>query len=420
MRADHRGQGSGSTEDSLFARDSLDAQLRAELVQATGAVTTFDADLLLDRTDEEVLVELLEKTTVPPVQVLWEQAWSPGPQETTVDVQHNLMYGGAGEGRPVLVPAVEVGVHIPYTGDRMMLLLRPSTFSNTFPRADVAADEIVLRVTQPGLTDEQVTAAFNGFRASVDRYLASTNADIAAHNRALEADLRRQIAERRLRLLAQRQLASSLPFQLRPAGTQATYALPVRRAKIHLTQPRPAQPFRPEPALEDAIYEDILGRIAAFGHAVERTPMTVGATNEEGLRDHLLLALNSSYEGQAAGEVFTRGGKADIVITSGDRHVFIAECKVWTGAKNFAAAVDQLLRYVVWRDGKAALVLFIKSGQATDVIAKADAAVTAHPQCARRVEPADPSRRIDYMLRSSADAQRLIRTAFVPIVIAAP
>jgi len=194
----------------------------------------------------------------------------------------------------------------------------------------------------------------------------------------------------------------------------------VRRAKIHLTQPRPAQPFRPEPALEDAIYEDILGRIAAFGHAVERTPITVGATNEEGLRDHLLLALNSTYEGQAAGEVFTRGGKADIVITSGDRHVFIAECKIWTGAKNFAAAVDQLLRYVVWRDGKAALVLFIKAGQATDVIAKADAAVTAHPQCARRVKPADPSSRIGYLLPSTADDQRLIHTALLPIVIAAP
>jgi len=167
------------------------------MAQAAGAVTAVDADRFLDRTDEEVLVELLEKTSVPPVQVLWEHAWSPGPQETTVDVQHNLMYGGAGEGRPVLVPAVEVAVHIPYTGDRMMLLLRPSTFTTSFPRADVGTDEIVLRVTQPGLTDEQVTAAFNGFRSSVDRYLTATNADIAAHNRALEADVRRRTAERR-------------------------------------------------------------------------------------------------------------------------------------------------------------------------------------------------------------------------------
>jgi hypothetical protein len=63
---------------------------------------------------------------------------------------------------------------------------------------------------------------------------------------------------------------------------------------------------------------------------------------------------------------------------------------------------------------------FIKTGPATDFIAKADTAVTAYPQCARRVEPVDPSSRIDYLLRSTADDQRLIRPALVPIVIAGP
>jgi hypothetical protein len=33
------------------------------------------------------------------------------------------------------------------------------------------------------------------------------------------------------------------------------YALPVRRTKVHLSQPRAAQPFQPEPPLDDAIYE---------------------------------------------------------------------------------------------------------------------------------------------------------------------
>lgn len=205
-----------------------------------------------------------------------------------------------------------------------------------------------------------------------------TNADVETHNRQLETDLLRLVAERRQRLLEQRRLAASLPFEVRPAMTQPTYAFPVRRINIHLTQQRPAKPFHPEPALEKAPYEDILGRLVAFAHAVERTPLTVGSLGEEALRDVLLVVLNTSYEGQAAGEVFTRAGKADIVITSGDRHVFIAECKVWDGPKMFADAVDQLLRYVVWRDSKAALILFIKGGQPTDIIAKADAACRRH------------------------------------------
>jgi len=50
----------------------------------------------------------------------------------------------------------------------MMLLLKPSSFLHHVPRCDVRADEIVLRVVQPGFTDEQVTAAFSSFRSSVD------------------------------------------------------------------------------------------------------------------------------------------------------------------------------------------------------------------------------------------------------------
>jgi hypothetical protein len=196
--------------------------------------------------------------------------------------------------------------------------------------------------------------------------------------------------------------------------------VPVRRKRLHLTEPRPAAPFIPQPALENAVYEDVLERIAAFAHAVERTPLTVGTLDEEGLRDHLLLALNTSYEGKAGGEVFSRAGKTDITLTDRDRHVFVAECKVWGGAKKFSAAVDQLLSYLVWRDSKAALVLFIKSGNATDIISKADTAIAEHPQCERRLEPTAPDARLDYLLRSTAEDKRLIHTALLPVVIAGP
>lgn len=95
---------------------------------------------------------------------------------------------------------------------------------------------------------------------------------------------------RRLRLLDQRQLAAGLRFQLRPGGTPATYAVPVRRTKLHLSQ----------------------------------------------------------------------------------------------------------------------------------VVRKADQVVTDHPQCVRRFDPADATVRIDYLLRSTADPERTVRTALLPVAIAPP
>lgn len=141
---------------------------------------------------------------------------------------------------------------------------------------------------------------------------------------------------------------------------------------------------------------------------------------EEELRDHLLLILNGNYQGQAAGEVFNRSGKTDVLVRTGDRNVFIAECKVWDGAAKLTSAVDQLLSYLVWRDGKAALILFIRAKSPTEVIRRADEAISAHPQFLKRFSPADPSIRIDYLLRSTADPERSVRTALIPIAIAPP
>ena len=403
--------------ENLFANGDLQDELRDELRKAPDIVNAIDADALLDRTDEEVVAELLKVREVPQLHVHWEQAWTPGVTETHLDMQHNWQYGGSGDGHPVHVPADAVEIHVPYAGERLLLRLRPSAYSLSFPAAEIGGGELVFRIAQAQLTVDQVTSAFDGFRTAVDKFATATNNDIRSHNRELEAKFGVLVADRRRRLLAQRKLSASLQIMVRPATSRPTYPLPVRRTHVHLTQPRPAKAFEPEPALDAAIYEDILNRIAAFAHAVERVPLTVGAMDEEGLRDHLLVALNTNYEGQAAGEVFSRSGKADIVVSMNDRHAFIAECKIWDGPKKFSDAVDQLLRYLVWRDTKAAIILFIKNGQPSEVITKADAALTAHARCDRRLDSADPTSRVDYLLRSTADDQRTIHTALLPFVI---
>lgn len=281
----------------------------------------------------------------------------------------------------------------------------------------VGAGELRWTLTQPGLTGDQIASGYEAFKRATQQAADYSRADVESHSRSVEELLRQHVKTRRGRLLEQRRLASALPFPIRPAGAAPTVAVPVRRTKVHLTSPRPAAPFQPEPALEGAIFEDVLARIAAWGNAVRRTPASIGALDEEGLRDQLLIALNLAYEGQAAGEVFNRSGKTDITLRQADKNVFIAECKIWRGPAGVTRAVDQLLDYLVWRDSKAALILFIKTGTPGDVIQKADAAIAAHAGCQRRYEPSDASRRVDFLLRSTADPSRSIRTALLPLVI---
>lgn len=108
--------------------------------------------------------------------------------------------------------------------------------------------------------------------------------------------------------------------------------------------------------------------------------------DEEERRDLLLVALNSQFEGQAGGEVFNGAGKTDILLRIDNRSVFIAECKTWRGPKAFTEAIDQLLGYLIWRDTKAAIVLFIQMKSPTEVVAKAATALSGHPQNVRTVD----------------------------------
>jgi hypothetical protein len=145
--------------------------------------------------------------------------------------------------------------------------------------------------------------------------------------------------------------------------------------------------------------------------------MTASKLKEEELRDLLLFVLNANYGGLARGEVFNSIGKTDILLQYRDRNAFIAECKIWRGPKQFTAAIDQLLGYVAWRDTKGALILFIKTGDATRIIDTAAQLMRKHRAFRTERSTPEPSLRQDFQFVSLRDGQRRIQVALLPIVI---
>ncbi|WP_214324865.1 hypothetical protein [Nonomuraea sediminis] len=106
-------------------------------------------------------------------------------------------------------------------------------------------------------------------------------------------------------------------------------------------------------------------------NALGRNPSGAAAMDEESIRNLLLVSLNAQFKGTAAGELFNGAGKTDILIRERDRNVFIGERKVWDGAQTVTHAIDQLLGYLVWRDTKAALLMFIRTKDVTATIQSA-------------------------------------------------
>ena len=199
--------------------------------------------------------------------------------------------------------------------------------------------------------------------------------------------------------------ALNLPLKRRPDAA-TTSAIPVvRKKRPVIVPPTPKEAFRPEPTLPDTEYDAILDIIESLSKMIERSPTTFVNMNEEQIRDLILVSLNGHYEGGATGETFNGQGKTDILIRAEDRNVFVAECKFWSGSKALQGAIDQILGYLTWRDTKAALLIFIKNKDFTNVLTGIAKAVPQHPNCKREVRQVSDTH-VRYLFRQKNDAAR--------------
>jgi hypothetical protein len=79
-------------------------------------------------------------------------------------------------------------------------------------------------------------------------------------------------------------------------------------------------------------------------------------------------------------------------------------------------ALGQIFKYLVWRDTKAAILLFIRNKDVTAVIKKAAAKIEAHPNYKRR-GPSHTDDRLDFVMHAQDDAEREIHLALLPFAL---
>jgi hypothetical protein len=229
-------------------------------------------------------------------------------------------------------------------------------------------------------------------KADIGRTLADIRANLdrlRESARALNVELPRMaratIEHRRRKLLADQSLVEGLGFSLRERPDSAkTFSAPEVRRKITPTlPPASSKPYQPEPVLAEDVYQHILNVIQNMAHVMERSPSAFVSMDEEALRSHFLVQLNGHFEGQATGETFNYGGKTDILVRSGDKNIFIAECKYWGGPQIFMETIDQLLGYSSWRDTKTAIIVFNRNKDFSRVIEEIRRNTPTHPNFKR-------------------------------------
>ena len=359
---------------------------RNQLKNMQGEIAAMDGDRLLNTAVDE-LARYFESKFKIEVPTLVTEDIVADQRETKIDVRHDRMRWIDDRSRPVYVPGTEVEIEIPFTGDSEAFRVQPTSYTLSPPRAEVRANALVLQVSGANLTSEGVQQSINGTISEIQSYLATLRTNAAGLNQQLFECAKNAIESRRHKLLADRNLVGSLGFKMKQRdGVKRTFAATDVKRKIVPTMPAASSaPYKPEPVLNLDDYEHILNVLDNMVHVMERSPSAFHRMDEETLRTHFLVQLNGHYEGQATGETFNYQGKTDILVRSGDKNIFIGECKFWVGPKKLSETIDQLLGYTAWRDTKTAVIIFNRNREFSRVLAAIPETVKQHPNFKREL-----------------------------------
>lgn len=323
---------------------------------------------------------------------------------------------------------VQLSLHIPYTGTANVLKTVPSRSLGTpVPEATLTDHEVIITIIgKPGEDGQTAQRRLLVLEQDLQQWVDAVNDDVAGLKDEVEARAR-ELVDQRISVRRQRDsMVAALTIPLRQVDAHQALEVPVQRKAVTLeTSPTAGAGNAPEFALTGTVYEQIIQTTLGFTHALERRPTSARPlmAGEETMRDWLMFVLSANYEGPDGGNLFIGGetengkGKTDILVRYHGRNAFIGECKFWDGETKFDEAIDQLLSYIVWRDTKAALILFITRRNPTAVIRKAAARLAAHAAYGETLEPADPDKRRDYRFVSPGDSERIISLALLPVVV---
>ncbi len=345
-----------------------------------------DREYLLKANEEELCNYLTSRHTLE-VPVLHDENKNAHPaQDVDIDVSGRFVYAIHDDEGPHYVKGISITIAIPFEGDGQIFHFRPSAYSMSGIRGMVVENEIHLKYQRlpQDMDAEKLKKEIDRDIKAIRDHLQTMARDAETHNNFIKLETKRLVTNRKERILKDEGLVGNLGIPIkRREQDAATYTVPIVRRKPVIERPKiQEKAIASEPILQELEYNHILELISKMALVMERSPKAFRDMEEESLRWQFLVPLNSHYE-MAGGETFNYTGKTDILIRYEAKNVFIAECKIWHGAKALLETINQLLGYTSWRDTKTAVILFNKNENFSAVLSQIPDTVKKHP-CFKR------------------------------------
>jgi len=287
-------------------------------------------------------------------------------------------------GRRYEVEVYNFTVKYHFTGSGVLFKVRPSQWVMT--SHEIYVDERQSIVSFSFKLYRQDAEEFkkekNQAYGSAFANLNNANAEANGWNSRLEGLVNSLFSNIKSKYQNENDFFAAINIKVNP-NTASIFSAPTIQKKV-IPQPTVKnKEFSSEPMMSKEMYDDLLKVVYESGKSMEKKPALYKDKDEEGLRDQFLFVLETRYdETTATGETFNRGGKTDIILkySKDGSNLFVAECKFWHGASEFHKAISQLFdRYLTWRDSKAALLMFVKNKDFSNVITTLKDEAKKHP-----------------------------------------
>jgi predicted nucleic-acid-binding protein len=328
---------------------------------------------------EELREKLIEKYTLEIPVLKIEDLYMDEPEETTLYYQQRDFFSDGMVSASK--KALKFTVCIPYEGKPTLFHYHPSshTISDDLS-VEIQNGLLCLKYEQEISDSAQIETLYKGHIAIIEQNLRNLTHDVNPYNDQIRTIIDSALVEREKEVGHAKAIIADIKIPIKRRGDiPNTYAIPeIKRKSPIAALAKFKASENPEPTLAQEEYEYILTVIKDMSLAMERSPQTFKKLTEPEIRDFFIILLNGHYQGMATGETFNGAGKTDILVRYENANAFIGECKIWSGQKDFSAAIDQLFGYVTWRDTKTALIIFNKGKDLTDVLEKIDSTVKSH------------------------------------------
>jgi hypothetical protein len=364
----------------IFAEGELSTAVDAHRAGLRNEIRSENKNKLLNVNEADYVDYLVEKYSIEEIEIYSDRVTVSAAEELIPAeyFPHDFnVYQGKSYPKQVVI------YHLPFSGDSELLRRKPS--SRIMWTRDVAinGNEITFKIIDWRNDAAAIKRDAEHDIKTILGQCANVNTEIRGYNAGLRNFAKQIIDARKSELLKQLDVLSQLGVPVRPAANvPATFSVPTMKKKVLIKPQASGESFKPEPALDESLYREILRICRDAGREMERHPSVYGGKDEETLRDHLIMVLSPHFE-SVTGETFNKAGKADIVVRHEGANVFVAECKFWRGEKSLLSAIDQVLTYLTWRDSKAAILCFVRGDVISSVASSIASVVSKHP-CYRR------------------------------------